>query len=472
MLERDGFARRSHAEDGVEAVQTVFRTQPDAVILDVQMPRVSGYVAARVLKDDWQTADIPVILLTSLDAATDRYWGALVGADRFLSKDFEAPQLVAAVREVDRSTRTSARGGRARLVPDPVELGDDDVYARIGDLLDRKLFEAQVHAEVTSIASEVFGFEETVAAVLTVLGRVVDYDLAAVLMLDDRSTYVTLARDTSHQQYAEFFAAIAGAAGQVTGQSVDVGDLVPRVADPDGMLGAEDEGGMATFLSMPLKARGRIVGVLGLSSATKNAFGETVAEHAAAGRVAGRARHRERPAVRARPGLSARIRPLRRIGSSACRRTERPSSADFRAAASQFATGITVVTTVLDGVDHAMTVNSFTSVSLDPLLVLVCAERSTRFHDAVLGSRPVGGLGAARDGAGVGGVAGHQGPPAGRAAGPGAARTRPADRGGAAAGLAVRVRVRDVRRARRRRPHDRGRQGHGHRASTTGSPAP
>ena len=179
VLERDGM-RTVQAEDGVEAVQTVFRTQPDAVILDVQMPRVSGYVAARVLKDDWQTADIPVILLTSLDAATDRYWGALVGADRFLSKDFEAPQLVTAVRDVI-AAADAARGGRARLVPDPVELGDDDVYARIGDLLDRKLFEAQVHAEVTSIASEVFGFEDTVATVLTVLGRVVDYDLAAVL---------------------------------------------------------------------------------------------------------------------------------------------------------------------------------------------------------------------------------------------------------------------------------------------------
>jgi len=273
VLERDGF-RVVHAEDGVEAVQVVFATQPDAVILDVQMPRVSGYVAARLLKDDGQTAEIPVILLTSLDAATDRYWGALVGADKFLSKDFEAPQLVRAVRDVIESA-DAARGGRPRLVPDPVELVDDDVYARIGDLLDRKLFEAQVHAEVTSIASEVFGFEETVAAVLTVLARVVDYDLAAVLMLDDRSTYVTLQRDTSHQQYAEFFVSLADAVGQVTGQQVEVSDLVPRIADPNSMLGAEDEGAMATFLSMPLKARGRIVGVLGLSSATKNAFGET-----------------------------------------------------------------------------------------------------------------------------------------------------------------------------------------------------
>ncbi len=109
------------AEDGVEAVQAVFRTMPDAVVLDVQMPRVSGYVAARLLKDDWQTADIPVILLTSLDAASDRYWGAQTGADRYLTKDFEAPQLVEAVREViaaadDRAGRPGAapRPGRAR----------------------------------------------------------------------------------------------------------------------------------------------------------------------------------------------------------------------------------------------------------------------------------------------------------------------------------------------------------------------
>jgi CheY-like chemotaxis protein len=66
VLSKEGFEVVS-AEDGVSAVQQVFATMPDAVVLDVQMPRVSGYVAARLLKDDWQTADIPIILLTSLD---------------------------------------------------------------------------------------------------------------------------------------------------------------------------------------------------------------------------------------------------------------------------------------------------------------------------------------------------------------------------------------------------------------------
>ena len=53
------------AEDGIGAVQAVLLHQPDAVVLDVQMPRVSGFIAARLLKDDWQTADIPVVMLTA-----------------------------------------------------------------------------------------------------------------------------------------------------------------------------------------------------------------------------------------------------------------------------------------------------------------------------------------------------------------------------------------------------------------------
>jgi flavin reductase (DIM6/NTAB) family NADH-FMN oxidoreductase RutF len=56
----------------------------------------------------------------------------------------------------------------------------------------------------------------------------------------------------------------------------------------------------------------------------------------------------------------------------------------YRRVVGRFATGVTVVTTQLDGEQHAMTCNSFTSVSLDPVLVLFCAEKVARFHDAVL----------------------------------------------------------------------------------------
>jgi twitching motility two-component system response regulator PilH len=274
VLSKEGFDIVP-AEDGVSAVQQVFRTMPDVVVLDVQMPRVSGYVAARLLKDDWQTADIPIILLTSLDAASDRYWGAQTGADRYFTKDFEAPQLVAAVHEVIDSA-TAALGGRPVLRADPIELSDDDVLSRVCDLLDRKLFETSVAAEVTSLAATTHGFEETVAGVLDVLKRFVDYDLASVVLLEERTAYVAVAQETSQLQYSSMLNAAVDALAAVSGQTTSVADLELRLADPSGLLGEEDERGMATFLSMPLKGHGgHVIGLVALSSGQKNAFGET-----------------------------------------------------------------------------------------------------------------------------------------------------------------------------------------------------
>lgn len=71
-------------------------------------------------------------------------------------------------------------------------------------------------------------------------------------------------------------------------------------------------------------------------------------------------------------------------GQFPARWSDPATPAEFRRAVGRFATGICVVTTVADGLDHAMTVNAFTSVSLDPLLVLVCVETEARFCDAVL----------------------------------------------------------------------------------------
>jgi flavin reductase (DIM6/NTAB) family NADH-FMN oxidoreductase RutF len=57
---------------------------------------------------------------------------------------------------------------------------------------------------------------------------------------------------------------------------------------------------------------------------------------------------------------------------------------EFRVVVGRFPTGVTVVTAVLDDEPHAMTCSSFASVSLDPVLVLFCAEKVARFHDVVL----------------------------------------------------------------------------------------
>lgn len=57
------------------------------------------------------------------------------------------------------------------------------------------------------------------------------------------------------------------------------------------------------------------------------------------------------------------------------------NSSEFRKAMGQFATGVTIITVDLEGEVHGMTANAFASVSLDPLLVLVCVDHTTRTHD-------------------------------------------------------------------------------------------
>ena len=63
--------------------------------------------------------------------------------------------------------------------------------------------------------------------------------------------------------------------------------------------------------------------------------------------------------------------------------SEEVTDDQFRLAMGRFATGVTVLTTLSGGHDHAMTANAIASVSMDPMLVLVCVEVDARFHDAI-----------------------------------------------------------------------------------------
>ena len=301
VLTREGHEVVS-AEDGIGAVQAVFGHQPDAVVLDVQMPRVSGFIAARVLKDDWQTADIPVVMLTSLDAASDRYWAGQAGVDRYLTKDFEAGELAATIAEV-------LAGSGARLKPDPVELYEEDVLSRVCDLLDRKLFESSVAQAVTAIAATASGLEASVASLLGVLKGFVGYDLAAVLLASEQQAYVAVGAPTAASHYAAFMSAAAEAVSSYGGSSLSVEELSTRVAQAGGSVVSDvdelpnpDLVEMATYLSMPLRgAGGALVGrarpVVGGAQCLRR-DGVVDAE---ADRVAGGHRHRQREVGRGPP---------------------------------------------------------------------------------------------------------------------------------------------------------------------------
>lgn len=86
--------------DGTEAIEKAHKCLPDMILLDIMMPGINGYEVTRILKNDPETSNIPIILVTSLDSVEDKIRGMEVGADEFLNKPINKTELVARVRSL------------------------------------------------------------------------------------------------------------------------------------------------------------------------------------------------------------------------------------------------------------------------------------------------------------------------------------------------------------------------------------
>ena len=82
------------ANGGNKCVEMAKSEHPDLILLDVMMPDISGFDTAVILKKDPETADIPIIFLTALNAPSDLVHGFQVGANDFLSKPFSKEELI------------------------------------------------------------------------------------------------------------------------------------------------------------------------------------------------------------------------------------------------------------------------------------------------------------------------------------------------------------------------------------------
>ena len=114
------------AADGDDALAAIARREPDAIVLDIMMPRVDGLEVCRRLRADGNRT--PVLVLTAKDAVADRVTGLDAGADDYLVKPFAREELLARLRALLR-----------RSLP-----GSDQDVLRFADLsLDRRTYEVK-----------------------------------------------------------------------------------------------------------------------------------------------------------------------------------------------------------------------------------------------------------------------------------------------------------------------------------------
>jgi putative two-component system response regulator len=102
LLEPEGYALDT-AVDGQQAVDKALASPPDLILMDVAMPRLTGFEACRRLKSDERTRLVPIVLVTGLVAREDRIEGIAAGCDDFLTKPVDSEQLIARTRNLLRT---------------------------------------------------------------------------------------------------------------------------------------------------------------------------------------------------------------------------------------------------------------------------------------------------------------------------------------------------------------------------------
>ncbi len=93
------------ASDGAMALETARERCPDLVLADVMMPNMDGFELTRRLRQDSRTAAVSIIMLTARGLSADKLEGFAIGADDYIVKPFDTPELLARIRGVLRRSR-------------------------------------------------------------------------------------------------------------------------------------------------------------------------------------------------------------------------------------------------------------------------------------------------------------------------------------------------------------------------------
>jgi two-component system response regulator RegX3 len=119
-LQREGF-RVEVARDGVEAIEKFDLVDPDVILLDVMLPRLSGIDVCRNIR---ARSAVPIIMVTAKSSEIDTVVGLEVGADDYVSKPYRLRELVARLRAALRRSDGRAAGPELHDGIDPLEVGD------------------------------------------------------------------------------------------------------------------------------------------------------------------------------------------------------------------------------------------------------------------------------------------------------------------------------------------------------------
>ncbi|MBA3322391.1 MAG: response regulator transcription factor [Pyrinomonadaceae bacterium] len=136
---KEYFARAGYvvsaAGDGVAGVQAALNESPDAIVLDLMLPKMDGLAVCRELRE--KAPYIPILMLTAKDDVVDKVLGLEMGADDYITKPFSLRELEARIKSVLRraqaATRTEAAGEDAPIIRGKLKIDPAKREVTVGD---------------------------------------------------------------------------------------------------------------------------------------------------------------------------------------------------------------------------------------------------------------------------------------------------------------------------------------------------
>jgi DNA-binding response OmpR family regulator len=138
------------AADGEQGYCLIQEKKPDLIILDLMLPKMSGFEVCRKLREEKLT--VPILMLTARGEETDRVLGLNLGADDYVTKPFSVPELLARIRALFRRVEQAKSGN----LPQKLRLGEVFV--------DFKRFEARKSGKILDMSRKEFGVLRLLAA--------------------------------------------------------------------------------------------------------------------------------------------------------------------------------------------------------------------------------------------------------------------------------------------------------------------
>lgn len=192
------------AQDGIEAIELAQSTVPDVIVLDVMMPGLNGIEVAKRLRNQTQTASIPIIMLTALAEEINELEGLNAGADDYITKPVSIPVLIARINSLSRRTRLESNSdSSATLGPIAINLHEHKVLVDNQPvqltITEFRLLTALVQSK-GKVLSRAELISKAIGPAVTVTPRTVDVHITALRKkLGDHAELITTVRAVGYR---------------------------------------------------------------------------------------------------------------------------------------------------------------------------------------------------------------------------------------------------------------------------------